>query len=155
MLSPPRFWSIPQAQAGSMSLRMYFPKNGIDQAQFQGMQNGSLLFPLSVAFLHPSTSLYRLLFIHRGKERVLLLSKESDEQMEIPRTWLPRKRRPSAFDRRQEINAQSWTELALCLVAQSCPTLCDPVDRSSPGSSVHGGSPGKDTGVGCHALLQV
>ena len=24
------------------------------------------------------------------------------------------------------------------LVAQSCPTLCDPVDRSLPGSSVHG-----------------
>ena len=25
----------------------------------------------------------------------------------------------------------------LCLVAQSCPTLCDPVDCSPPGSSVH------------------
>ena len=24
------------------------------------------------------------------------------------------------------------------LVAQSCPTLCDPMDISSPGSSVHG-----------------
>ena len=24
------------------------------------------------------------------------------------------------------------------LVAQSCPTLCDPMDYSSPGSSVHG-----------------
>ena len=24
------------------------------------------------------------------------------------------------------------------LVAQPCPTLCDPVDRSPPGSSVHG-----------------
>ena len=30
--------------------------------------------------------------------------------------------------------------LVLCLVAQSCPTVCD--------------SPGKNTGVGCHALLQ-
>ena len=27
---------------------------------------------------------------------------------------------------------------ALCLVIQSCPTLCDPVDCSPPGSSVHG-----------------
>ena len=27
----------------------------------------------------------------------------------------------------------------LCLVAQSCPTLCDPMDCSPPGSSVHGG----------------
>ena len=25
----------------------------------------------------------------------------------------------------------------LCLVAQSCPTLCNPVDCSPPGSSVH------------------
>ena len=36
----------------------------------------------------------------------------------------------------------------------SCPTLCDPVDSSLPGSSNHGDSPGKNTGVGCHALLQ-
>ena len=42
----------------------------------------------------------------------------------------------------------------LCLDAQSCPTLCDPMDCSSLGSSVHGDSPGKNTGVGCHALLQ-
>ena len=42
----------------------------------------------------------------------------------------------------------------LCLVAQSCPTLCDTMDCSLPGSSVHGDSPGKNTGVGCHALLQ-
>ena len=40
------------------------------------------------------------------------------------------------------------------LVAQSCPTLCDPMDYSPPGSSVHGDSPGKNTGVGCHFLLQ-
>ena len=40
------------------------------------------------------------------------------------------------------------------LVTQSCPTLCDPMDCSPPGSSVHGDSPGKDTGVDCHALLQ-
>ena len=31
---------------------------------------------------------------------------------------------------------------------------CDPIDCSLPGSSVHGGSPGKNTGVGCNALLQ-
>ena len=42
----------------------------------------------------------------------------------------------------------------LCLVAQSCPTLCDPMDCSPSGSSVHGDSPGKNTGVGCRALLQ-
>ena len=37
---------------------------------------------------------------------------------------------------------------------QSCTTLCDPVDCSPPGSSVHGDSPGNNTGVGCYALLQ-
>ena len=42
----------------------------------------------------------------------------------------------------------------LCLVAQSCPTLWDSMDCSPPGFSVHGDSPGKNTGVSCHALLQ-
>ena len=42
----------------------------------------------------------------------------------------------------------------LCLVAQSCPNFCNPMDCSPPGSSVHGDSPGKNTGVGCHAHLQ-
>ena len=36
---------------------------------------------------------------------------------------------------------------------QSCPTLCDPTDGSPPGSRPRD-SPGKDTGVGCHFLLQ-
>ena len=41
------------------------------------------------------------------------------------------------------------------LVTQSCPTLCNPMDYSPAGSSVHGiNSPGKNTGEGCHALLQ-
>ena len=34
-------------------------------------------------------------------------------------------------------------------------TLCDPVDSSPLGSSVLGDSPDKNTGVDCHALLQV
>ena len=42
----------------------------------------------------------------------------------------------------------------LCLVTQSCPTLCDPMDYSPPGSSIHGDSLGKNTGVDCHAFLQ-
>ena len=41
----------------------------------------------------------------------------------------------------------------LCLVAQSCPTLCEPMEYSLPGSSVRGNSPGKNTGVRCHAQL--
>ena len=43
---------------------------------------------------------------------------------------------------------QDWTEgelsvcvcvcVCVCSVAQSCPTLCNPMDCSPPGSSVHG-----------------
>ena len=41
-----------------------------------------------------------------------------------------------------------------CLVTQPCLTLFDPGDCSPPGSSVHGDSPGRNTGVSCHFLLQ-
>ena len=41
-----------------------------------------------------------------------------------------------------------------CLIAQSCPALCNPMDCSPPGSFVHGDPPGKHTGVSCHFLLQ-
>ena len=47
-----------------------------------------------------------------------------------------------------------FTKLVLCLVAQLYPTLCDPMDCSLPGPSIHGDSPGKNTGVGYHALVQ-
>ena len=40
-------------------------------------------------------------------------------------------------------------------VTQSCPTLCDPMDYSLPGSSVHGILQAKqNTGVGSRSLLQ-
>ena len=38
----------------------------------------------------------------------------------------------------------------MVLLAQSCPTLCDPIDCGPPGPLVHG----KNTGVGWHFLLQ-
>ena len=44
--------------------------------------------------------------------------------------------------------------IVLCLVVQSHPTLCDPMDCRLPGSSVRGDCSGKNTEVGCHALLQ-
>ena len=37
---------------------------------------------------------------------------------------------------------------------QSCPTLCDPIDHSPPRLPCPWDSPGKNTGVGCHFLLQ-
>ena len=42
----------------------------------------------------------------------------------------------------------------MCLVTQLCLSLCDPMDCSPPGSSVHVDSPGRNTGVGCHVPLQ-
>ena len=38
-------------------------------------------------------------------------------------------------------------------VAQSCPTLRDPMDCSLPGSSVHGIFQAKITGVGCQKTI--
>ena len=43
---------------------------------------------------------------------------------------------------------------AAAKLLQSCPTLCDPIDSSPPGSPHPWDSPGKNTGVGCHFLLQ-
>ena len=40
----------------------------------------------------------------------------------------------------------------LCLVTQPCLTLCEPMECSPPGYSVHGDSPGKNTGVGWKVL---
>ena len=40
------------------------------------------------------------------------------------------------------------------LILSVCLTICDPMDRNLPGSSVHEDAPGKNTGMGCHALLQ-
>ena len=48
----------------------------------------------------------------------------------------------------------NWVTLCsvLCWVAQSSPSLCNCMDCSPPVPSVQGDSPGKTTGVGCHAL---
>ena len=46
------------------------------------------------------------------------------------------------------------TILSYMLWCTGCPTLCDPMDCSLPGAFVHGDSPGKNAGVGSHALLQ-
>ena len=41
-----------------------------------------------------------------------------------------------------------------CVVIQLCPTLCDPMDYSPPGSSVQGIFQARNTVVDCHFLLQ-
>ena len=47
--------------------------------------------------------------------------------------------------------AAAATAAAAAKSIQSCPTLCDPIDGSPPRPW---DSPGKNTGVGCHFLLQ-
>ena len=48
----------------------------------------------------------------------------------------------------------SVSRVAAAKSLQSCPTLCDPIDSSPLGSCRLWDSPGKNTGVGCHFLLQ-
>ena len=47
-----------------------------------------------------------------------------------------------------------YCSTSVCLVAQLCLTLHDPIDCSLTGSSVHGDSPCNNTRGGYHALLQ-
>ena len=53
---------------------------------------------------------------------------------------------------------QECSKLILAAAAakslQSCLTLCDPIDGSPPGAPGPWDSPGKNTVVGCHFLLQ-
>ena len=61
---------------------------------------------------------------------------------------------PSQIHKGNNHIQKSVRPTVLYLAAQSCLTLCSPMDYSPPGFSVHRDSPGKNTGVGCHALLQ-
>ena len=50
-----------------------------------------------------------------------------------------------------QYNLRLWWDVFSCSVMSAS---FWPMDCSSPGSSVHGDSSGRNTGVGCHALLQ-
>ena len=70
-------------------------------------------------------------------------------------SWTPPHRHPkcSSCPLRPELRS-TGPIFSVCLITQSCSTLCNPMYCSLPGCSVHGHSPGKNAGVGCHALLQ-
>ena len=53
-----------------------------------------------------------------------------------------------------EVSQAEKEKYHICLVTPLCPTLCDPMGYSPPDTSVHGGSAGKNTAVGYHALPQ-
>ena len=53
------------------------------------------------------------------------------------------------------LGLRSYVITVLCLVAQPCLTLCDPVDCMWPTRFLYSwNSPGKNTGMGSHSLLQ-
>ena len=61
-----------------------------------------------------------------------------------------------------KMNVHSWKDvfgreafkISCAKLLQSCLTLCNSMDHSLPGFSVQEDSPGKNTGIGCHALLK-
>ena len=53
-----------------------------------------------------------------------------------------------------EAETQNFSYFSCCVAVKSCLTLCDPTDCSLPRLLCAWDSPGKNTGVGCHSLLQ-
>ena len=81
-------------------------------------------------------------------EKYLLKNSLNLSNLEFPQRWV--------LTGRKTQDLEIVDSMCMCAkFLQSCPTLCDPMDYSPPGSSVHGDSPSKNTGVGCHVLLQV
>ena len=64
-----------------------------------------------------------------------------------PSILLANVEKPTGFLNPEADSVVNWA-------AQSCLTLCDPMDGSPPGSLCPWASPGKNTGVGCHVLLR-
>ena len=54
-------------------------------------------------------------------------------------------------DGKRSLWRNGWSEV---IAAQPCPTLCDPMDCGATRLPRPWDSPGKNTGVACHALLQ-
>ena len=75
----------------------------------------------------------------------------------LPVCWLPPLTPGKPSRQGGTDSASSLTTLLAAAAAakllQLYPTLCDPIDGSPPGSCPWD-SPGKNTGVGCHCLLQ-
>ena len=85
---------------------------------------------------------------HMKAEKQLFRNSLDFSNLEFPQRWV--------LIGRKTQDLEIVDSMCICVkFLQSCPALCNPMDCSLPGSSIHGDSPGKSTGVGCHALLQV
>ena len=84
-----------------------------------------------------------------GVQRLITLIQIPWEGTEPSSPWVGPS--PGARGRLQKRLTSRLTSALLCSL--SCVRLCNPMDCSPPGSSVHGDSPGKSSGGGCHALL--
>ena len=78
----------------------------------------------------------------------LVDEERSSRSSEVDRDWL------RGSSKLRKLDKWAPHALCVCLVAQSCLTLCDPVDSSPSRLLCARDSPGKNTGVGCQALLQ-
>ena len=79
---------------------------------------------LTCFFLDPTYKQYHIMFVFLGLIYFLI----------VPRAW--------SGGTKWGIMIGIYT-LGACSVAQSCPTLCNPMDCSPPGSSVHGALQGR------------
>ena len=66
------------------------------------------------------------------------LSHKKNEIMPFAATWMDLEMITPSEVRQRETNIVLLMEKVKVLVPQSCPTLCNPMSCSPPGSSVHG-----------------
>ena len=100
----------------------------------------SAYFMVQLSFLYMTTGKTIALTIWTFVGKVMSL---------FVRIFLPRSKR-LLISWLKSPSAMILEPCAVCLIVQSCLPLCDSMDWSPPGSSVHGDSEGVD----CHALLQ-
>ena len=88
---------------------------------------------ISALFPHSATRILSQWF-----ERFFLgKSTTHAKDLKILTSRVPQRNSPARPDFNKAYN-QPHPYLCVCLVIQSCPTLCNPMDCSPPGSSVHG-----------------
>ena len=103
-----------------------------------------------------STKNYNLFEIHIQFELHLCFEKLFPEKKKFNIWWYPVCFRVSIIKTIDTVDMDSptWWILRICMHAQSCSTLCDPHGLSHTRLLCPWNFLGKNTGVGCHFLLQ-